>query len=109
MIPVDVPSASPSAVPSAVSSAPVLTESSPTPAGVLTGRARIDDLDRRILELVAERREVSLSVGAARLAEGGRRLDLKRETEIISRYSSVLGKPGTTIAMQVLELCRGKI
>jgi chorismate mutase len=89
--------------------AEALEEGQPAPAGVLNGRARIDDLDRRILELITERMAVSAEVGAARIAAGGRRLDIKREGEIISRYSTVLGRPGVTIAMQLLELCRGKI
>ena len=86
-----------------------LSESQPTPEGVLDGRVRIDDLDRRIIELITERMAVSKEVGAARMAAGGRRLDIKREGEIISRYNAALGRPGTTVAMQLLELCRGRI
>jgi len=81
----------------------------PTPAGVRSGRERIDDLDARILELVTERVETARSIQAARIADGGRRLDLKRETEIIARYREALGRPGVTVAMAVLELCRGRV
>lgn len=81
----------------------------PTPTGVLTGRARIDDLDTRILALIAERVATAADIQAARIAEGGRRLDLKRETEIITRYREALGRPGVTVAMAVLELCRGRV
>jgi chorismate mutase len=81
----------------------------PTPPGVRSGRDRIDDLDARILSLIAERVETARSVQAARIAEGGRRLDLKRETEIIARYREALGRPGVAVAMAVLELCRGRV
>ena len=49
------------------------------------------------------------TIQAARIADGGRRLDLKRETEIIARYRETLGRPGVTVAMAVLELCRGRV
>jgi chorismate mutase len=81
----------------------------PTPAGVLSGRALIDDLDSRVLALISERVTTAADIQAARIAEGGRRLDLKRETEIIARYREALGRPGVTIAMAVLELCRGRV
>jgi chorismate mutase len=75
---------------------------------VLTGRERIDALDMQIAELVLRRVEVSRQIQAARIAEGGRRVDLRRETEIIGRYSGALGRPGTQIAMALLELSRGR-
>jgi len=78
------------------------------PGGVLTGRERIDALDAQIAELVLRRIEVSRQIQASRIAEGGRRVDLRRETEIIGRYSAALGRPGTTIAMALLELGRGR-
>ncbi|MBW8803490.1 MAG: chorismate mutase [Catenulisporales bacterium] len=81
----------------------------PTPPGVLSGRAQIDDLDTRILALITERVHTAATIQAARIAEGGRRLDLKRETEIIARYREALGRPGVTVAMAVLELCRGRV
>lgn len=75
---------------------------------VLSGRERIDSLDARIAELVLCRTEVSRQIQAARIADGGRRVDLRRETEIIARYSDALGRPGTAIAMALLELGRGR-
>jgi chorismate mutase len=78
------------------------------PDGVLTGRERIDALDAQIAELVRRRVEVSRQIQAARIAEGGRRVDLRRETEVIGRYSAALGRPGTAIAMALLELGRGR-
>ena len=82
--------------------------STPAPGGVLGGRDRIDAVDAQIVELIQRRIEVSRQIQAARLADGGRRVDLRRETEIISRYTVGLGRPGTTIAMALLELGRGR-
>lgn len=82
--------------------------SAPAPGGVLSGRDRIDAVDAQIVELIQRRIEVSRQIQAARLADGGRRVDLRRETEIISRYTVGLGRPGTTIAMALLELGRGR-
>jgi chorismate mutase len=76
--------------------------------GVLGGRARIDALDDQIAELIRRRGEVSREIQAARIADGGRRVDLRRETEIIGRYTATLGRPGTAIAMALLELGRGR-
>ena len=75
---------------------------------VLTGRERIDLLDNQIAELVLRRIEVSKQIQAARISEGGRRVDVRRENEIIARYSGPLGRPGTAIAMALLELGRGR-
>lgn len=102
----------PAAVPapaSALSVAPAPASGQPTPADVLSGRALIDDLDARILALISERIATAADIQSARIAEGGRRLDLKRETEIIARYREALGRPGVTVAMAVLELCRGRV
>ena len=85
--------------------------SSPAPAAdtvIAEARTRIDELDRRILGLVQERMAVSAEVQAARLAAGGTRLALSRELEILARYRSALGPQGTEVAMQLLELCRGR-
>jgi chorismate mutase len=85
-----------------------LTPETPGPEGVLTGRERIDALDDQIAELILRRIEVSRQIQSARIADGGRRVDLRRETEIIARYSAALGRPGTAIAMALLELGRGR-
>jgi len=76
---------------------------------VRSGRAQIDDLDARILALITERMNTAAGIQAARIADGGRRLDLKRETEIIARYREALGRPGVTVALAVLELCRERV
>ncbi|AXG79780.1 chorismate mutase [Streptomyces paludis] len=72
-------------------------------------RERIDALDDRIIGLVQERIAVSAVVQDARIASGGRRVHLSREMEIIAHYSDALGKPGTALAMTLLELSRGRV
>ncbi|MFI1796799.1 chorismate mutase [Streptomyces sp. NPDC020379] len=79
-------------------------------AGVITDeRKRIDDLDGRIIGLVQERMAVSAVIQRERIASGGRRVNLAREMEILGHYSGRLGKPGTALAMTLLELCRGRV
>ncbi|WP_327295801.1 MULTISPECIES: chorismate mutase [unclassified Streptomyces] len=79
-------------------------------AGVITGaRGRIDSLDDRIIGLIQERMAVSAVIQDARMTSGGRRVNLSREMEVLGHYSEALGKPGTGLAMTVLELCRGRI
>ncbi|WP_369405994.1 chorismate mutase [Streptacidiphilus carbonis] len=78
-------------------------------AVVIAGaRGRIDELDRRIIDLVRERMGVSAEVQSARMTTGGPRLALNRELEILARYRAALGPQGTEVAMQLLELCRGR-
>ncbi|MFH8804472.1 chorismate mutase [Streptomyces sp. NPDC017936] len=82
----------------------------PEAADVITGaRERIDALDDRIIGLIQERMAVSAVVQEARITSGGRRVNLSREMEILGHYSEALGRPGTALAMTLLELCRGRI
>lgn len=76
---------------------------------IADARARIDALDDRIIGLVQERMAVSAVVQETRIASGGRRVNLSREMEVLSHYSDALGRPGTSLAMTLLELCRGRI
>ncbi|MFE2264157.1 chorismate mutase [Streptomyces griseosporeus] len=79
-------------------------------AGVITGaRERIDALDDRIIGLIQERMAVSAVIQEARIASGGRRVNLSREMEVLGHYREALGKPGTALAMTLLELCRGRV
>ncbi|MCX4394540.1 MULTISPECIES: chorismate mutase [unclassified Streptomyces] len=71
-------------------------------------RARIDTLDDRIIGLVQERMAVSAVIQEARITSGGRRISLSREMEILGSYRDALGRPGTSLAMTLLELCRGR-
>lgn len=75
---------------------------------MLTGRDRIDAVDAQIVDLIHRRIEISRQIQASRLADGGRRVDLRRETEVIARYTAGLSRPGTSIAMALLELGRGR-
>jgi chorismate mutase len=72
-------------------------------------RRRIDDLDARIIDLVGERMSVSGEIQATRIGAGGRRVHLAREMQVIRAYGEALGKPGTALAMTLLELCRGRV
>jgi chorismate mutase len=76
---------------------------------IADARERIDALDDRIIGLIQERVAVSAVVQEARIASGGRRVSLSRENEILSHYSDALGRPGTSLAMTLLELSRGRI
>ncbi|MBZ4018615.1 chorismate mutase [Streptomyces purpurogeneiscleroticus] len=72
-------------------------------------RRRIDDLDGRIIGLVQERMAVSAVIQKERIASGGRRVNLAREMEVLEHFRDQLGRPGTALAMTLLELCRGRI
>ncbi|MGP3971673.1 chorismate mutase [Streptomyces sp. 6N223] len=77
-------------------------------AGIEEARREIDALDDRIVALIRERMAVSERIQRTRLASGGRRVHLAREMEILRRYREELGRPGTQLAMTLLELCRGR-
>ncbi|RXS67919.1 chorismate mutase [Streptomyces sp. TM32] len=85
---------------------------------ITDARQRIDDLDGRIIGLVQERMAVSAVIQRERLSSGGvgappsgswGRVNLSREMEILAHYRDQLGKPGTALAMTLLELSRGQI
>jgi chorismate mutase len=76
---------------------------------VAAGRAQLDDIDEQIRSLVLARRQVSQQVQQLRRAAGGPRIEHSRENEILTRYSAALGRPGVSLALAVLELCRGEI
>ena len=76
---------------------------------IADSRTRIDALDDRIIGLVQERMAVSAVIQEARITSGGRRVNLSREMEILGHYRDALGKPGTSLAMTLLELCRGRV
>lgn len=72
-------------------------------------RALIDALDEQIIQLVQERVDVSTRIQRTRIAAGGRRVHLSREMEVLDRFRAELGRPGTALAMTLLELSRGRI
>ena len=79
-----------------------------TVTDIASGRARLDAIDEQIRALVLSRREVSQQVQQLRRAAGGPRIEHARENEILARYSAALGRPGVSLALAVLELCRGQ-
>ncbi|MFI0212944.1 chorismate mutase [Streptomyces lydicus] len=91
----------------------------PEAAGIISdARRRIDDLDGRIIGLVQERMAVSAVIQRERITSGGvgappsgswGRVNLTREMEILAHYRDQLGRPGTALAMTLLELSRGQI
>ena len=85
-------------------------ETTATPeATIAAARERIDALDDRIIGLIQERTAVSAVVQQTRISSGGRRVSLSREMEVLGHYREALGKPGTSLDMTLLELCRGRI
>lgn len=76
---------------------------------IADSRERIDALDDRIIGLIQERMAVSAVIQEARIGSGGRRVHLSREMEVLGHWSDALGKPGTSLAMTLLELCRGRV
>ncbi|PJJ03888.1 chorismate mutase [Streptomyces sp. 2333.5] len=100
----------PDTTPTAAGTAADTGARTPEAAGLITdARQRIDDLDGRIIGLVQERMAVSAVIQRERLTSGGRRVNLSREMEILAHYRDQLGKPGTALAMTLLELSRGQI
>ncbi|MEU6278965.1 chorismate mutase [Streptomyces sp. NPDC047028] len=86
-----------------------VTEEIKAGASIADARARIDALDDRIIGLIQERMAVSAVIQETRIASGGRRVSLSREMEVLGHFRDALGKPGTALAMTLLELCRGRI
>ena len=74
---------------------------------VREGRERIDALDAELVRLIAERAAVSAEVQRARRAAGGPRIVQSRENEVVGRWHAALGRPGSAIALALLELGRG--
>ena len=70
-------------------------------------RERIDELDAQIAALVRRRSEVSHRIQAARVHEGGTRIELGRERVVLQRYRDVLGPDGALLGDAVLRVCRG--
>ncbi|WP_225847839.1 chorismate mutase [Streptomyces sp. HPF1205] len=108
------PAADPAPVPAGVpapatATAPTAGPEAGPEALIAERRRRIDALDARLIDLVRERMNVSAEVQAARVGSGGRRVHLAREMEILRAYGDALGRPGTALAMTLLELCRGKV
>jgi len=72
-------------------------------------RARIDAIDAALISLWQERAGLSQQVGATRMADGGTRLVLAREREIVERYRLAVGADGVALAMLILRAGRGAL
>jgi chorismate mutase len=78
------------------------------PADTITMlREQIDALDAAIIQLVAERAQVSRRIQTARMNAGGTRVELGRERTVLATYRSGLGPDGASLADAVLQVCRG--
>ena len=75
---------------------------------VADGRALIDDIDDRLLQLLAERRTVSREIQQLRVEAGGSRVEHTRENAVIRRWAESLGDSGAELALAVLAHCRGR-
>jgi chorismate mutase len=83
--------------------------STPAVATVADGRAMLDDIDSRLMQLLGERRAVSKQVQQLRVADGGSRVEHSRENAIIRRWADTLGDGGAELALAVLAHCRGRL
>ncbi|WP_424212221.1 chorismate mutase [Streptomyces sp. BI20] len=89
--------------------APAVTSVEEADALIAESRRRIDAIDDRIIGLIQERMAVSAVIQETRITTGGRRVHLSREMEVLAHFRDALGKPGTNLAMTLLEVCRGRI
>lgn len=71
------------------------------------GRTRLDAIDAEIRDLVRSRREISQQVQRLRREAGGPRIEHSRENQILNGYGDELGRAGVSLALAVLEICRG--
>ncbi|MET8676626.1 chorismate mutase [Streptomyces sp. NPDC004647] len=70
-------------------------------------RKEIDEIDTAVIELLQRRMQISERIQRRRMGGGGPRTVFSREMVVLNRYNAGVGTPGTTIAMSILELCRG--
>jgi chorismate mutase len=75
---------------------------------IATLRSQIDAIDEAIISLVAERVQVSKLIQTTRINDGGTRVELGRERQILEAYRNRLGRDGTHLADAVLQYCRGQ-
>lgn len=72
-------------------------------------RARIDQIDTAMISLWRERAELSRTIGVLRLRQGGTRLVLAREAEILQRFRAGIGSDGIQLGLLVLRAGRGRL
>lgn len=73
------------------------------------GRARIDEIDAVLRDLIAARRRISARIQELRMSDGGPRVENGREHEILAAWSTELGSGGAEVAQALLALCRGPV
>lgn len=89
---------------------PSSTVSAESPEALIADlRASLDNVDAELIELVTRRVELSRRIQDVRLSHGGRRTEHSRELKIVSRYVDGLGDSGSTLALTLLEMCRGRV
>ena len=71
------------------------------------GRAKLDAIDAQLRDLVRARRQISQQVQRLRREAGGPRIEHSRENQILNGYGDELGRAGVSLALAVLEICRG--
>ena len=72
-------------------------------------RTEIDACDAEIIELVERRLAISQEIGAIRAAQGGTRLSLSREQQVLARFGAALGPEGAALGMLLLRRGRGRL
>lgn len=87
----------------------VSTDSQPVSDDATELRFQIDDLDYAITALLQQRLKVSTAIQRQRVRSGGTRVDLSRESEILTAYQARLGLDGKDIGLAVLTYCRGDV
>ena len=94
------------------------TDTSPAAPAAVTGteveriaelRTAIDACDAEIIEIVRRRLAVSQEIGAVRRANGGTRLNLAREQQVLARFQDALGPDGAALGMMLLRQGRGRL
>lgn len=92
---------------------PIADEAVPVPDQVADEvarlRAQVDATDREIARLILSRRDLSRQIQATRVAAGEARVQHAREAQVLRTWQDVLGPDGVPMALQVLELCRGRL
>lgn len=76
---------------------------------IADGRARVDEIDAVLRDLIATRCRISDRIQQLRMADGGPRVEHRRECEVLTAWSSGLGPPGADVARALLTLCRGAV
>ena len=72
-------------------------------------RLEINALDKRIIDSIKRRSEVSQLIGKTRRGSGGTKLVYTREVAIINQFREAFGSEGVEIAKALLQLGRGRL